>query len=98
MLLSYFEEHTPNKWLPSKVYAEQFNAFYYQVYDRTLVKQEAFVCYGSRKIDFELKLCSEFPDLGIIELKKGRIIGRVAIAPFNLPFLTDLRFSIPSSS
>lgn len=69
------EEHTPKKWLPSKVYAEQFNACWYQVYDRTLVKQEALVCYGSRQINFESKLCSEFPDSGIIELKKGRIIG-----------------------
>ncbi|XGV98164.1 MAG: DUF563 domain-containing protein [Leptolyngbya sp. BL-A-14] len=69
----------PKKWMPSKTYAEQFNATWHQVYKSTDIHQKAPIYYGSPsqkyQVAFESQLCRAYPELGVLELKQGHLVG-----------------------
>jgi hypothetical protein len=63
------------KWFTSSGYADKFNAKWHKVYERTPIKRLPPVYYGKLDINLQRKLDSEFPEMGVLELKNALLYG-----------------------
>ena len=70
---------TPRKWMSSKAYAEQFGAKWHPVYKHTAIEKKIPTYYGDTpqeyRTSFESQLCQAYPELGVLELSQGSLIG-----------------------
>ena len=64
------------KWLPSKVYAEKFDAKWHRVYEKITIEHLPPTFYGSGVANLQGKLDNEFPETGLLELESALLFGQ----------------------
>lgn len=67
--------NAPKRFLASKEYASKFKVSWRKVYDTCKVDLPCPFSYGQLTADFGKTLCATFPELGMLEVPDGQLVG-----------------------